>query len=137
MITEGDPLLDGICVYGAAQPINDVYGDESVQGNDPACFFQGTLVGTATVVTEKTKDKDLARLFTAIDWFYSEEGSIMRSMGFSDEQQAVIQSPHYVERGYEKGAYTVETDNEGNKIMYCLPEKMMGKARKGSALFLA
>ncbi|MDO5422402.1 MAG: hypothetical protein Q4F41_01590 [Eubacteriales bacterium] len=105
--------MEDICVYGAAQPINDVYGDDSCKGKEPNCFFETDIVSTGICITEKAAEKDLATLCTALDYFYGSEGALLRTYGFSDEQQAEIQDAYYNENGFENGVYTaVEEDGK-------------------------
>lgn len=77
--------LNGIVVCAAAEPINDVYGDASVQGTEPFYYYSTGMIGGQLVVTDKAKDKDLAALFTAIDYLYSEEGSYLKTYGFTGD----------------------------------------------------
>lgn len=103
------PLTEGIVVYGAAQPINDLYGDESVQLKTPyTMYYGGDLIGLGIVVTDKAADKDIKLLCHYLDYFYSEEGSILKTFGLSAEQMAESQNAVYKKYGLEDGAYTVE-----------------------------
>ncbi len=77
---------DGICVYAAPQPINDVYGDESCQGIEPRMFYETSMGAIGSGITNKAEGKDLATLFTALDYLYSPEGGRLRYMGLSDQQ---------------------------------------------------
>lgn len=72
-------------VYACASPINDEYGDASVQNIKPTTYYSAGYLGTSWVVTDKAEDKDIASLLTAIDYFYSDEGSLLFSKGISDE----------------------------------------------------
>ncbi len=113
-----DPEVADICVYGAAQPINDVYGDASVQGKEPTCFFQDALVGNSgVVITELAADKDIATLLTAIDYFYTREGSLLRTFGFSEEEQAEYQDDFYSKWGFDNGAYELATNEDGEEVV--------------------
>lgn len=114
--------LEDICVYGAAQPINDLYGSDSCKGVTPSCFFQADIVSSGICITEKAKDKDLATLCTALDYLYGTEGGLLRTYGFSDEQQAEVQDAFYNENGFEKGVYTVSEEN-GEKVYHIDPNR--------------
>ena len=118
----GDALTDGIMVFGAPQPINDVYGDEQYQMCTPTAYYAASLINVATIVTSKAEDKDLATLFTALDYLYSVDGGFLRSYGFSDELQAEVQDPIYAEY-LPDGAYTVDTDEDGNTVYRLNPER--------------
>lgn len=85
-----NPWTAGAAVFAAANPINDVYGDASVQNNEPSVFYQDPLLSSAFVITDKAKNKDIATLLTAMDYFYSEEGSLHFSFGFSRDEMADI-----------------------------------------------
>lgn len=109
-----NPWTANAVVYAAATPINDVYGDESVQNVEPTVFYQDALLSTSFVITDKAADKDIATLLTAIDYFYSEEGSAVFTFGFSDEMLAELEGTSYydfyVELGLENGAYQMDGD---------------------------
>ena len=113
---------EDICVYGAAQPINDVYGSDACKGQEPKCFYQTDIVSSGICITDKAKEKDLATLCTAIDYLYGEEGGLLRTYGFSDEQQAEIQDEFYSENGFENGVYTV-TEENGEKTYHIDSER--------------
>ena len=77
-----NPLTANAVVYACASPINDEYGDASVQNIKPTTYYSGGYLGTSWVVTDKAEDKDIASLLTAIDYFYSDEGSLLFSRVF-------------------------------------------------------
>ncbi len=111
---------DGIVVFGAAQPINDVYGGKEAQGQDPATYFCNSVISQSFIITEKAKDKDLGPLLTALDYLYGDEGGRLRNRGFSDEQQAEIQDEFYNENGLQEGAYHLE-DRDGEEWVVVNP----------------
>ena len=119
----GDAATDGICVWGARQPINDVYGDESCQGKEPMMFYQEGLVATGVVITDKAADKDIATLCAAFDYLYSTEGGLLHQYGFSDEQQAEVQDEFYKEWGMDNGVYTTTYDDAGNATYHIDPQR--------------
>ncbi len=112
---ESNPT-NGIVVFGAAQPINDKYGDESCQNVTPSVFYSNSMVGQSIVITEKAKDKDIATLLTALDYLYSQEGGLLRSIGFSDVQQGEIQDAFYAAHGLDNGTYDVTTNEDGEDV---------------------
>lgn len=114
--------LEDLCVYGAAQPINDRYGDDSCRNREPACFFQTDLVSSMICITDKAKDKDIATLCTAIDYFYGHEGGLLRTYGFSDEQQAQVQDAFYNDNGFDRGVYTA-TEENGTTVYHIDPNR--------------
>lgn len=61
-------------VMGCALPINDMYGTEEQMYKEPDALYQASRLGTATGITKKAEDKDLATLFTYLDWTYTDLG---------------------------------------------------------------
>lgn len=105
-------LMNGAVVFGAPQPINDIYGDDTHKNQTPYCYYASSVVGQSIVVTDKAKEKDLATLFTALDYLYSTEGGLLRTYGFTAEQQETLQDGFYTEWGLDNGAYTVSGTEE-------------------------
>lgn len=98
-----------------ASPINDVYRDASVQNVAPTTYYSGGYLGCSWVITDKAEDKDIASLLTAIDYFYSDEGSLLFNHGISDEIMASANGDEdwyqgYVDLGLPNGAYTLGAD---------------------------
>ncbi len=112
---ESNPT-NGIVVFGAAQPINDKYGDADCQNKTPSAFYSNSLLGTGIIITDKAKDKDIPTLLTALDYLYSQEGGLLRSYGFSDVQQAEIQDPFYTAHHLDRGAYDITKNDAGEEI---------------------
>ena len=125
LATGADPEagLDDICVKGAAQPINDIYGTDECKNVIPDTFYQNTMFTSGVVLTDKAEAKDIGKLLTAIDYFYSREGSKMLTMGLDADQQAEAQDPLYIEYGLDDGAYSVET-RDGEEWLVAAPEIM-------------
>ncbi len=115
MMSADSPLLSDIYVSSCPAPINDVYGDASCQNQEPTVFYQGDLVSTGVVVTNKMDEEKLPVLLTAVDYLYSHEGSLLRSWGLSEEQQHEVQDPYYNELGLQDGLYSVSTDEDGTE----------------------
>ena len=112
------PACQSIVVYGAAQPINDVYGDTSVQGKNPISYYYPLRTGEGYIVTNKATEKDIAIFCSFIDYLYSEEGAYLYNYGLSAEQQAAWPTPMYEKYGYFYGAYTTETDDTGHTVVH-------------------
>lgn len=75
------PALEGIDVWAARQP------KETVDSPDPTVFYlDGQETSRRWIVTKAAKNKDLKKLFTMLDWLYSEEGAIAKFYGLSTEQ---------------------------------------------------
>ena len=110
-LDNGDPLVKGICVASASQPINDIYGTAAQQNVTPYCMYQTSRSGSPiTIVTDKAKDKDMATLFSFLDFMYSREGSLLSSFGLSKEQYEESQDELYTENGLTEGAYIQNED---------------------------
>lgn len=103
----GDELTSGICVYGASTPMNDIYGDESVQNKAPYCGWGGALRDTQYLVTTAAEKngKDIPALLQFFDQFYTEEGALIRTLGLNGEQAATVDSTFYADYGLTDGAY--------------------------------
>jgi len=97
---------DGIFVWTAPQPINDMYGDESTQNIVPYCFYYPTLQYGSTVVTDAAEGKNLVALAKLLDYLYSDEGGTIASFGLNAEQYATIDNELAAERGLTSGNYT-------------------------------
>ena len=114
-LDDGEGLTDGIMVYTARQPINDIYGGPDQQNTIPYTMFQNSLESTSVIITDKAKDKDLKALFTWLDYLYGVEGGMLRTFGFSKGQYEETQDTFYTREGLTEGAYyAIETD-EGTK----------------------
>ena len=122
--TGASPLTTGAVVFAAPTPINDKYGDESVQGITPFMYYATEQLGAQLVITDKAKDKDLPALFTFLDYFYSEEGGVMVAMGLSKEQVEECRTVApgaaelYDKWGLSDGAYTVTDEGKYLKIPF-------------------
>ncbi|MGN1104087.1 MAG: hypothetical protein ACI4QI_04350, partial [Candidatus Coproplasma sp.] len=125
---ESLPYTKGAIVYGARNPVNDVYGGDEQKMKAPDAFFAGTgWNGTGVCIAAKAKDKNLESLFTFFDYFYSEEGSLTNTMGLSKAQLDEPDTPQsvrdwYKKYGIEDGAYTVTQDENGNTIYKLNPK---------------
>jgi len=105
------PLTHGAMVFGAPQPINDIYGPDSVRFVEPYTMFGAIdVLGGGIVITNSAKDKDITVLARFFDYFWSHEGALLKTMGFSEEQMERIQSPIYLEHGLDNGAYFEHPD---------------------------
>ena len=106
------PYTEGAVVFGAANPINDVYGGPEQQLKIPDTFFGTAKYGGSVVVTDKAKEKDLALLFHWLDYFYTEEGAMLNNYGLSAEQQAQLQDATYLRFGVDAAYTLVERDGQ-------------------------
>ena len=104
-------------VMGCALPINDMYGTEEQMYQDPDCLFMGSRVGKGVGITTKAEKKDLAALFTYLDWTYTMEGAKTIRMGLNEEQyKSVTLEPDLMKEYNLTTAYTTETDENGNPV---------------------
>jgi len=117
-ISDGEPnsptngYTNGICVYPAASPINDIYGGAEQQGVTPFCLYQVSLEFNPIIVTSAAEGKDLVALFKMFDYLYSEEGSMTASYGLTQEQYELTQNELMTRLGLTDGAYEpIETES--------------------------
>ena len=105
-----DGYTKGMVVYGARQPINDMYGTDAQKNIEPYCFYQQGLEGSPIVITEKAKEKDLVALIKFMDHQFSDEGALLKGTGLNKEQYEACQNELYTEFGLTEGAYTVSAE---------------------------
>ncbi|MCI2069365.1 MAG: hypothetical protein LKJ88_07360 [Bacilli bacterium] len=153
-ISQGKPdsatngYTNGICVYGARQPINNTYGTDAEKNVTPYNFFGVSSEKTATVISTKATDKDLDALFSFLDYQFSEEGAILNSMGLSKEQYEECQDPLYTKYGLTDGAWYycdqngdkwVEGTSQGDKYYHmapaCSADNAFSNAMKNNRVF--
>lgn len=111
-----EPLTERIVVFGAASPINDIYGGKEQQLKEPDTFFTKGREGRGIYITKKAKKKDLALLFRCLDYMYSEEGAMLCEYGLNKEQYDECQDAFYQKYGLADGAYTRENRDEGEVL---------------------
>jgi hypothetical protein len=105
-------------VMGCALPINDVYGDEEQKFKEPDCLFQTSAVGSAIILTDKCKEKDLETLFTLFDWLYTLDGGLTTLYGLTAEQYESMSFNPDVYAEYELSeGYTLETSEGGRTLV--------------------
>ena len=124
-------------VMPCAVPINDKYGTDEQKYKEPDAFYQGSRIAGRIGITEALEDKSedtIAALFTFLDWMYTREGALTRSIGLSQEQidSVTLENNLYEEYGVEGGAYDV-SENEDGKTVYTFhydPSGDLGNALK-------
>ncbi len=109
------PLAEGIFVAGAPMPINDIYGPEECRNVIPDCTAAGVgMQGSPVYITTKAVEdgKDIAALCAFFDYFYTEEGAVVKTVGLNQEQVQASGSDIYEKNGLTEGAYTNVSDGE-------------------------
>ena len=110
IVNEEQTNTKGAVVYASALPINDEYGSDNVKWKEPYCMYQGGLVGQGFCITDKAKEKDIVQFLKFFDYMFSEEGSLLNTMGLSKEQYEEVEDPIYKKFGLTEGAYTKNDD---------------------------
>ncbi len=126
---------NGIMVFGARPPINDIYGTSAQQGVTPYCNYQVSLEYNSYIITDKAAEKDLEALFSMLDYMYGEEGGVLNAFGLSKEQYEQTNDEFYTKFGLTEGAYTVvETDGvKQYKLVEALAsDTFLNNASKGN-----
>ena len=131
-LDNGEGYLDGIVVYAASQPINDIYGTAEQQNVKPYVMYQDSMEGQITMVTNKAAEKDLPTLFTFLDYLFSEEGSLLIKLGLNKEQYDETKDKLYTEKGLTEGAYIQNEDGTYQTVDKILKDS----GSLGSALIL-
>lgn len=106
-------FTEGIYVAAAPYPINDIYGDESCKYVEPDCVFGGGLVSGGVIITPAAEQKDLAALCSYLDYFYSEEGALIKTLGLNADQAAEFtDSTFYNDNNLGNGTYQIGEDGK-------------------------
>jgi len=113
----GDGFTSGMVVYGARQPINDIYGTAEQQGQIPDSFYQYSRLRESLVVSRKVAEEDLPTVLSFMDYLFTVEGGAVLCFGLNKEQFEATQDPIYIKYGLTNGAYQTEVQPDG-KIKY-------------------
>jgi maltose-binding protein MalE len=97
---------NGICVFGARQPINDKYGTAATQNITPFNFYKIGLTSSSIVLSKTAKDKDIPALLSFFDYMYSDEGAALNYFGLDKAQYEECQDPLYKKYNLTDGAYS-------------------------------
>lgn len=85
--TQTIAALEGIDAWGARQPREGYGARDEASGmytDDPSVFYLDSQeTSRRWIVTDAAEGKNLEKLFTMLDWLYSEEGSIIKTYGLS------------------------------------------------------
>lgn len=111
-------------VFATSLPVNDVYGNEVAKYVEPYTLYQQNILGTPTALTNKAEDKDIETLFTILNYFYSKEGGLVRTIGLNEEQYASMDfEPDLYKEIDVKAAYSTGKDEEGKDVYkFAIPE---------------
>ncbi|MBQ8954279.1 MAG: hypothetical protein IJ048_09195 [Clostridia bacterium] len=108
---------EGIYVAGAAYPINDIYGPEECQFVPPDCVMGSSLTKGGILITPTAAEKDLAALCSYLDYFYTPEGGLIKTLGLSAEQVAEFEdNTFYADHGLADGAYFLNDEGKYQKV---------------------
>lgn len=101
----------------AALPINDMYGGEEQMYQEPDAMYQNSMIEGKTGITTKCEGKDLAALFTFLDWTYTTEGAEVLGKGLTKEQvESVELNPNIFKEYGLDATYAKSTDEEGKTV---------------------
>ena len=109
-LDNGDELTSGICVFGCATPINDLYGPEETRFKTPYSNYTTSMASKEFVISVSAKDKDLGALLSMFDYLYTEEGAKLKTAGLDKAQYEETQDPFYTAQGLVNGAYELQED---------------------------
>lgn len=112
LMDNGDALTSGIMVYGARQPINDMYGAPETQGKEPDALYQYSRVRSSQIITTKASEEELITILTFLDYLYTREGGLLLCLGLNEEQVTQMQDETYAKFGLTHG-YTEEVLADG------------------------
>lgn len=129
----GEHYTDGIMVYGACPPINDLYGAEETRNQTPYSLYQYSQLRSNLVVSNKVSKEDLPTVLTFLDYLYSAEGGALLCLGLTKEQFEVTQDASYIKYGLQDGAYTTETNADGT-VKYIRSEGLLRDNNLASAM---
>lgn len=117
-LDDGEDLKDGMVVYGARQPINDVYGTAAQQNVEPNTMYQYSRANMNWIITDKMNEKDIVPLLTLIDYLYTEEGAKLCTLGLTKEQYEETKPELYTRFGLTEGSYykVPESEARGTRI---------------------
>ena len=74
----------------------------------PTCLYQAEDFSQGVVISKAAEGKDMEVLMRFFDFLYSEEGSVLTTLGLNAEQAEG--SRYYEDYGLTNGAYTVNSD---------------------------
>jgi ABC-type glycerol-3-phosphate transport system substrate-binding protein len=131
--TERD-YTNGMIVYSAAFPINNVYGTADQQFKEPYTFLTAGGNPTAIAISNKAAEKDLPALFSLLDYMYTEEGSLLASIGLNKKQYEETHDELYTKYGLTDGAYYPSSISPDGVQRYALNQIVSSDAQLADAI---
>ncbi len=126
------PWTDGIMVYGAPQPINDVYGPDEHKNKAPNAYYVKPDMTIGMAITPAAEKKDLAVLFAFLDSMYDPDTANFGHNGFSREMMAEMDDntpwkQMYIKFGLSDGLWD---ENNGDPVYTQNVDVLLGNAMK-------
>jgi len=112
-----------VCAITA--PLDQEHG---ITEEDAGFYIFNGVATDPFCITSTCDESKLARIFTVMDYLYSEEGAKLRSIGLTEEQAA--DSTLYQEAGLSEGYYYYNENGE-----FCLNEKIINADANGLKQF--
>ena len=109
----GEGLTEGMVVYAARQPMNDIYGSDAQKNVTPYSFYSNGKEGARLVITDKAKEKDLIALLSFLDYHFTDEGMLLHVMGLNKEQYDITKNEFMTKYGMTEGSYTDTVMDDG------------------------
>lgn len=120
--TQTIAALEGIDAWGARQPREGYGAGDEASGmytDDPSVFYLDSQeTSRRWIVTDAAEGKNLEKLFTMLDWLYSEEGSIIKTYGLSlkELEEYDIDTSLLEEYGLLEEGCWWWADEDGNRV---------------------
>lgn len=120
--SESIAALEGVDVWGARQPREGYGARDEASGmytDDPSVFYLDSQeTSRRWIVTDAAEGKNLEKLFTMLDWLYSEEGSIIKYYGLSlkELEEYDIDTSLLEEYGLLEEGCWWWADEDGNRV---------------------
>lgn len=129
----GEGYTEGIMVYGARPPINDIYGAPETQGQTPYSMYQYSRIQSNTCVSKKVAEEDLPTVLAFLDFLYTAEGGALRCFGLTKDQFEEVQDETYIKYGLQDGVLSIEPQPDGS-TEYSRKEKVLHDNNLASAM---
>ena len=138
--TSSGPENEKAMVWGCANPINDLYGEDENKFVTPDAMYSASKIGSATGISVNAADKNLAGLFTMLDWFYTEEGARLLSWGLTAEQYQELKAhgiegkDYYEEWGITGGTTFINDAGKYQRIPTLVEDTNLQGAANGQRI---